>query len=121
MSCAALAFDVDVTITHADQGIVQSLIAEAKEHGADISVNTARSQRWCQNLESTGETLAHGIDPEKHHCLLPNMYVPDSKVRNMDLIAADAGVADTSCVALLDDIVLDIQRDSVQRERACGI
>jgi len=104
MSCAALALDVDVTITHADQQIVQSLIKDARKFGADIFVNTARSQRWCANLEMTGETLAHGIEPEKHHCLLPNMHVPSSKLENMRRIAHNAGVDDASCAALLDDM-----------------
>ena len=99
--CAALALDVDVTMTHSDENTLNTLIQEATNMGAAVAINTARPPRWCdRGADQT--TLQFGIDIDKHHCLNhPNP--PISKVLNMRTIEENDHVQDSTCVILMDD------------------
>lgn len=100
-ACAALALDVDVTLTRADPAEISDFVDRAKQLGAEITVNTARPGWWCRR-GADQTTLQYGIDVADHHCLT-HMHPPTSKVINMSTIQSEKKIGDNACVILMDD------------------
>ena len=110
MSCAAIVYDIDGTLTTGDPRAVARLHAYGQTLGADAYINTARSAKYC---DDPSETMGL-VKAENTHCLV-HSDVPTSKVRNMYTIQRTAGVRDPSCVILIDDL-----QENVQAARNAG-
>ena len=104
---SALALDIDGTITTADQRVVFGLVAAARALGAEVAINTARAQAYC---DAPDELTTRLTARENHYCasawVLWNILIEDipaRKVTNMDRIVAGAHVQRRSCALLVDD------------------
>ena len=101
MACAAVVFDIDGTLLpYHNKTALESIVSTAEFAGADVWINTARPQRYCNNPWRTPF-----VPKEKHRCMLQNCSVPESKLQNMK----HTGVKDNRCVILVDDIENNIQ------------
>eukprot|EP00966_Prymnesium_polylepis_P031345 729155-Prymnesium_polylepis.2 len=104
---SALALDIDGTITPADPQVVLGLVQAARKLGAEIAINTARSQGYC---DSPDELTTRLTAREHHYCassyILYNVLIediPQRKVANMEAIAQVAHLQRRHCALLVDD------------------
>ena len=100
MACAAIAYDIDGTLTTANPEAVRALNTYAAALGVPTFINTARTPGYCARPNEAESLFAA---PARHHLCRPrNAPVVDTKVTNMDIIARRTG-APKACVVLLDD------------------
>uniref|UniRef100_A0A6C0F651 FCP1 homology domain-containing protein n=1 Tax=viral metagenome TaxID=1070528 RepID=A0A6C0F651_9ZZZZ len=93
-----LVLDIDGTITTANNYELERLITYAKTNGIKIYINTARSQKYCNNPSNLTTNIAKFED---HLCLVHEDH-PISKLKNMDTIHSMTNVAKSSII-LIDD------------------
>lgn len=115
---AALALDIDGTLTTGDSSAIASLLSLAKDERVPVYVNTARPPSYCvaPSHESRDVALT-----SRHYCLRSEeaRTVEESKVLNMKSIAADARVQRPECVILIDDQKSNV--DAVERAHFAGV
>lgn len=100
MPHAALALDIDQTLTTADPVAVSNLSVFAEAERVPMYVNTARVQAYCDQPDDT--TLTVVKEATNHFCRPPGGDPVYHKVANMKRIAQRAGV-DPRCAVLVDD------------------
>ena len=96
---AALAFDIDGTLTTANPSSLKRLINHAKASGVDMHINTARPSLYC--ADPSQDTISI-VPRSKHHCLV-HPDPPTSKVLNMQRMQSISGVNSGRCNILIDD------------------
>jgi len=100
-SRAAIALDIDGTITTGDPSALGRLVEHAQRAGvAPLYVNTARNQRYCNRPDATSTVW---VAPERSFCRPSGGDPVEWKIRNMHRMVKDAGVEDPACAVLIDD------------------
>lgn len=97
---AALALDIDDTLTTADPAAVADLSAYAESRDVPVYINTARVQAYCDRPDD--DTLGVVGEASRHFCRPPGGHPVYHKVANMERIAHRAGVS-RECAVLVDD------------------
>lgn len=95
---AAVALDIDGTLTTACPREVRRLSEELRRRGVGVYVNTARPAAYCEAPSAVSTQVA----PTERHLCLADGDPPASKVKNMRAIQAASG-APARCIVLVDD------------------
>jgi hypothetical protein len=104
---AALILDIDVTLTDGDQEVIQNMVSEAKNMGAELYVNTSRViHNPFDPCISNITTKTLNIPENRHYCR--NQFLsPPSKLKNMNEILSDLNSQNLhisrKCMILVDD------------------
>lgn len=96
---AAIAYDIDGTLTTADKHQVSRLSNLAKSMNVKEYINTARPRGYCTDPDPITTKLA---PKSKHHCMVGH-DPPTSKVINMEKIYKHSGIQNKRCAILIDD------------------
>lgn len=109
---AAIAYDIDGTLTTANRNAVRALNAYAVAYGVPTFVNTARSSAYCDRPSERDSLFA--VPAANHLCRPRGAPVVATKVANLDKIARRTG-APKACVILIDD-----RPENTRAARAAG-
>ena len=100
-SQAAIALDIDGTITTGDANALRHLMMHTQRIGvAPLYVNTARDQRYCDRPDVTSTAL---VAPERSFCRPVGGDAVEWKIRNMHRMVEEEGVEKPECAVLIDD------------------
>lgn len=115
MSSAAIALDIDGTITTAEDGALERLKTYVDQHNVDrhkvsLYINTARPEGYCQDPM---ETVAW-VEKKNSFCRPTYGDPVDWKMKNMDRMVDREGVH-PRCAVLVDD-----RQDNIEGVRSCG-
>ncbi|RPF82148.1 MAG: hypothetical protein CBC65_000990 [Rhodothermaceae bacterium TMED105] len=98
---AAIALDIDGTMTTADPEALKMLADHARDNQlSNLYINTARDELYCRN--PTRDTT-QWVSKENSFCRPTYGDTVDWKVKNMDRMIEREGVA-PECAVLIDDL-----------------